>query len=146
MYKTVFSRFVSLNYTPLYPPSKNVHPHLIFLVAPTVQDCPAPSSKSLEETRQMGGRILPSSKKKKLLISRTRRTPRPSPYPSPNSNFHVITQCKIHLQQQSLLLYHLTSGFMYRYIMLILINRWLLNLIFSMAKALDGQSSSKQSF
>ena len=33
---------------------------------------------------------------------------------------------------------------MYRYIMLILISWWLLNLIFSMTKALNGQNSSKQ--
>ena len=42
--------------------------------------------------------------------------------------------------------FFLTSGFMYRYIMPILINRWLLNLIFSMTKALSRQSSSKQNF
>ena len=38
------------------------------------------------------------------------------------------------------------SGFMYRYIMLILINGCLLNLIFCMIKALNYRSSSKYSF
>ena len=40
----------------------------------------------------------------------------------------------------------LTSGFMYKYIILILINWWLMNLIFSMTKAMNGQNSSKQNF
>ena len=40
----------------------------------------------------------------------------------------------------------LTSAFMYRNIMLILISRWLLNLIFSMTKALNGQNPSNQNF
>ena len=37
--------------------------------------------------------------------------------------------------------FFLTSGFLYRYIMLILISWWLLNLICSMAKAMNGQNS-----
>ena len=41
-------------------------------------------------------------------------------------------------------IFFLTSHFMYRYIMLILINRWLLNLICRMKKAMNGQNSSKQ--
>ena len=39
--------------------------------------------------------------------------------------------------------FFLTSGFMYRYIMLILINQRLLNLICSMKKVMNGQNSSK---
>ena len=42
--------------------------------------------------------------------------------------------------------FFLTSGFMYRYIMLILISRQLLNLICSMKKALNDQNSSQQTF
>ena len=38
----------------------------------------------------------------------------------------------------------LISGFMYRYLMLILINQWLLNLVCSMKKTMSGQNSSKQ--
>ena len=40
--------------------------------------------------------------------------------------------------------FFLTSGFMYRYIMLILINQRLLNLICSMKKVMNGQNSSRE--
>ena len=65
-----------------------------------------------------------------------------------NSNFHLITLYRLHLQLQSLLLYHffLTSGFMYIHVMLVLINQCLMNVVFSMAKALNGQSSPKRNF
>ena len=43
----------------------------------------------------------------------------------------------------AVVLLFLTSDFMYTNIMLIFINRCLLNLIFSMEKALNGQNSSK---
>ena len=39
------------------------------------------------------------------------------------------------------IIFFLTSGFMYTYVMPILINQCLLNVVFSMAKALNGQSS-----
>ena len=40
----------------------------------------------------------------------------------------------------------LKSGFMYTHVMLILINQCLLNVVFSMTKALNGQNSPKQNF
>ena len=60
-----------------------------------------------------------------------------------NSNFHLITIYKLYIWLQSLLLYHFFS-FMYTWIMLILINQCLLDVVFSMIKALNGQSSPKQ--
>ena len=42
--------------------------------------------------------------------------------------------------------FFLTSDFMYRHIMLVLINRCLLNVVFSLTKALNGQSSPKENF
>ena len=42
--------------------------------------------------------------------------------------------------------FFLTSGFTYTQIKLILITRCLQNVVFSMAKALNGQSSSEQNF
>ena len=71
--------------------------------------------------------------------------PAPEKSPSLNSNFHVITQYKFHLKLQSLLLYQfLTSGFISTYATLTFIHRCLLNVIFSMTKALNGQNSIKQ--
>ena len=73
--------------------------------------------------------------------------PTPEKFPSPNSNFHVINQYKLHLKQFTIdVSYFLASDFMQTYIMLILINRWLPNLILSMTKALNSQNSSKQNF
>ena len=66
----------------------------------------------------------------------------PSPW---NCNFHLITLCKLHLWLQPWLLCHfLTSAFKYICDMLILINRCLLNVVFRMTKALNGQRSLKQ--
>ena len=50
---------------------------------------------------------------------------------------------KLHLQLQSLLLYHfcLNSSFMYSHAMPILINRCLMNFVLSTIKALNSQSS-----
>ena len=42
--------------------------------------------------------------------------------------------------------FFLTSGFMYTHVMLTLIDQCLLNVVFSMKKALNGQSSPKQTF
>ena len=67
--------------------------------------------------------------------------------PSPsNSNFHVITLCKLQFVAVVIpaVSFFLTSGFMYTHFMLILINRCLLNVVFSMSKVLNGQSSPKE--
>ena len=68
--------------------------------------------------------------------------------PLSNSNFHLITLCKLHLCLQPLLLYHFCINFrlMYTCVMLISINWCLLNVIFSMTKAVNDQSSPKQNF
>ena len=61
------------------------------------------------------------------------------------SSFDLITLYKLHLQLWWLLLYHfLTSSFMYTHVMPILINLLLLNVVFSMIKALNSQGSPKQ--
>ena len=56
--------------------------------------------------------------------------------PSPsNSSFHLVTLYKFQ-----------TPGFMYTYVMVILINWYLLKVVFSIANALNGQRSPKQTF
>ena len=68
---------------------------------------------------------------------------------SSNRKFHVITQHKLHLfcsGNQCCCITFLTQGFTYTYIMLILINQCLLNLVLCMTKALNGQSSERQNF
>ena len=93
---------------------------------------------------QLGGkpcRLGPSSSQEKMLISHFRKIP------VTKYKFHVIMQHKFHLQlHYCCCIIFLTSGFMYRYIMLILITQWLQNLICNMAKALNGQNFSKQNF
>ena len=69
--------------------------------------------------------------------------------PSPlNSNFHLNTLYKLHLQLLAIAVVSLllTSGFMYIHVMLIFINQCLLNVVFSIewSKALNDQSSLKQ--
>ena len=94
---------------------------------------------------------------KTLLIFWTRQVPFnrftsssiKSVIPSPsNSNFHVITLCKLQFVAAVIpaVSFFLTSGFMYTHFMLILINRCLLNVVFSMSKVLNGQSSPKENF
>ena len=121
-------------------------PPLILRVAQPVMNCPSPSSKPLGETLQMGQNH--TQQQKTLPISHTRKIS------LANSSFRVINQYNLHLKLYSLLFYHfcffiyffITSGIMYTYFMLILINPWLLNLIFKMAKIMNCQNSSKQNF
>ena len=65
------------------------------------------------------------------------------PFPSPKK-FPSPIQASFIAVVIAFLIIFLTSSFMYRYIMLILISRGLLNLICIMAKGLNDQSSSKQ--
>ena len=59
-----------------------------------------------------------------------------------NSNLNLITSYNLHLWLYPLLLYHfLTSGFVYTRVMLTLINWCLSNVVLTMTKALNGQSS-----
>ena len=94
---------------------------------------------------------------KSLLISATRKTLlnkftssviKNAIYSPSNSNFHLITLCKLHLWLQPLLLYQfcINFRFTYRCVTLILINWCLLNVVFSITKALIGQNSPKQNF
>ena len=116
--------------------TKNVFPPFILLVAPTMcwPPYPFPKTYRLEQPCRWGGKSYPAAKKKCSF-------PTPEIPPSPNCD----SQYKLHLWLWSLLFYHfLAAGFMYRYIVLILISRQLLNLICSITKALNGQNSSKQ--
>ena len=65
-----------------------------------------------------------------------------------NSNFYLITQKSfiVSCSYWYCIFFFLTSGFMYTYAMLILINGYLLNAIFSITKELNGQNSSQKSF
>ena len=85
-------------------------------------------------------RIPPSSEK--ILISRTRKV---SLIKQQFSCNHPI-QASFIAVAIAVVSFFLTSGFIYRDFMLILISQWLLDLIFSMTKALNGQNSSKQNF
>ena len=63
------------------------------------------------------------------------------------SNFRVMTECKLHLLVVFVAVsLYLTLGFLYTCVMLTFINRCLLNVVFSMTKALNGQNSPKQNF
>ena len=101
-----------------------------------------------------GGKSYPTAKK--LLISPIRKIPLnrfksfgiKSFISSPsNSNFQVITLCNLHLQLQSFLLYHMLNFRLYVHTCHPnLNNQCLLNVAFSMIKAVNNQSSPKQNF
>ena len=79
------------------------------------------------------------SEAKKMLIFCTRKIPLTKEqflYNHPIQTLFIVAVIAV-------ILLFLTSDFMYTNIMLIFINRCLLNLIFSMEKALNGQNSSK---
>ena len=63
------------------------------------------------------------------------------------SSHHPVLY-KLHLQLQSLLLYHFFKFrlYMYPHVTLILIDQYLLNVVFRIRKALNGQISPKQHF
>ena len=64
-----------------------------------------------------------------------------------NSNFQVIILCNLYLQLQSFLLYHILNFRLYVHICHAnLTNQCLLNVAFSMTKALNNRSSPKQNF
>ena len=85
----------------------------------------------------------------KILLNKFTSSTIKSAIPSPsNSNFHLINLHKFHLQLSSLLLYQffLTSGFMYAHVMLILINQYLLNVVFSIYKSIEWSNFSQEHF
>ena len=66
---------------------------------------------------------------------------------SSNSNFQVIILCNLHLQLQSFMLYHILNFRLYVHTCHAnLTNQCLLNVAFSMTKALNNRSSPKQNF
>ena len=101
-----------------------------------------------------GGKSYPTAKN--LLISPIRKIPLnkfksfaiKSYISSPsNSNFQVITRCNLHLQLQLFLLYHILNFKLYVYTCRAnLTNQCLLNVEFSMTKALNNLSFPKQIF
>ena len=66
----------------------------------------------------------------------------PSPIKQQFSSHHPI-QASFVAEVIAVVLLFLTSDFMYSHAMLMLINQCLLNVVFSIAKVLDGQSSPK---
>ena len=124
---------VKQNYLPLYtiilPVSsilkKNCSPY----------ELPCPSLEPLRETLYIGGESHPSAKKCSFLAPEN--PPRQTTIFMQSPNISIIYSCS-----HCCCIIFLTPGFMYRYIMLILISRWLLNLIFSMRKASNGQISN----
>ena len=134
---------VQQNYlSELYPQSyqkSSLNP-LVLLVVPTRcgLSCPFPQTFG---GNPIDGGMIPHSCKK-FLISRTGKIPLTK---QKFSCSHPI-QASFKAVFISVIWFFLTAGFIFTYIMLILINWWLLNLIFSMTKALNGQSSSKQNF
>ena len=119
--------------------TKNVSPPFILLVAPTMYGlpCPFPQPYRSRETLSIGEESHLATKK--MFDFRTRKTPLTKEqfscnHPKQASFITVVID---------VVSFFLTSGFMHRYIMLLLITQWLLNLICSMTKALKGQNSSK---
>ena len=107
-------------------------PHQVWTVLPL--------HLNLEGNPVDNGRISPSSKKSCLFPTSEKTSLQ-------NRNFHVITQYKLHLKLFiAVASFFLTSDFMYTYLMPVSIKWWLLNLIFSMRKALNGQNSSTNNF
>ena len=92
----------------------------------------------------MGGESHPAAKKCSF--------PTPEKFSSPNSNSHVITQCKLHLQLllphlQSLLLYDFFNFRLYLQIYHANFDQPMVTESYcSMTKALNSQNSSKQNF
>ena len=98
-------------------------------------ELPCPSLEPLRETLYIGGESHPSAKKCSFLAPEN--PPRQTTIFMQSPNISIIYSCS-----HCCCIIFLTPGFMYRYIMLILISRWLLNLIFSMRKASNGQISN----
>ena len=113
---------------------------LSYLLPPPCIDCPAPFHQTFGKNPVDGWRIFSNSKKIAYFLHQ-------------KNPFHqraiFILSPNISLIHSSshwgcIILYH---DFIYRYIRLILISPWLLNVIFSMIKALlNGQNLSKQNF
>ena len=86
---------------------------------------------------------------RKILVNKFTSSTIKSVIPSPSdTNFHLITLYKLHLQLQSLLLHQffLTSGFMCAHVMLILIHQCLLNVVFSIYKSIEWSNFSQEYF
>ena len=121
------SRSVSLSYTPyIHHLTKNVSLLWSYFLFPLIMDCPAPSPKSF------GGnpidRIFSSSKT--FLWQKN--------HPLQIEVF-IFFEASVKAVFIAIVVF-LSSGFIYAFIMLILIYWWLLKLIFSMTKALNGQT------
>ena len=118
--------------SPLYPPSYQkciTSFHLACCPCHVWTALPLPSNLPFGRNPVDGGRI--SSSSKKMSISLIRKIPL--------TNTSFIYSCS-----HCCCIIFLTSGFMCRYIMLILISRRLVSFICSMTKALNEQNSSKQ--
>ena len=113
--------------------TKNVSPPFILLVVPTWYGllCPFPQPYCSGETMSIGEESHLATKK--MFDFRTRKIPLTKEqfscnHPKQASFITVVI---------AVVSFFLTSGFMYRYIMLLLISQWLLNLICSMTKNIE---------
>ena len=116
--------------------TKNFSPPLILLVAPTMNGLAYlfPQTFYLLKTLEMGGESCLISYTGKIILTKQQFS---CNHPIQASFKAVVT---------AVVSFFLTLGFIYRYIMLILINRWLVNLIWSMIKAMNSQNSFKQNY
>ena len=101
--------------------TKDVPSFNLALLPPSGVDCLTPSLKPLGMGREC--HIAPET------------------LSSPNSNFQI--QASFIAVVIVVVSFFLTSVFIYTYVMLVLINGCLLNVIFSMTKALNGRNSPK---
>ena len=92
-------------------------------------NCLAPSPKPLEETLYMSPESCLAIKKMVIFYAKK----------IPHTKWQFSCNHPIQTSFKAVFIaVMLTSGFMYTYIMLILVNRWLLKLICSLTKALNG--------
>ena len=132
--KRLSSRIISLNHTPCISHlTKNMSPSFILLVAPTMYGLPCPFSQPTIWEKPCRWGKNPVQQQKNAHFPHQKNPPHQY-----ELQFIAVVIAAV--------LFFLTSSFMYRYIMLILISWGLLNLICSMTKALNDQNSFKQNF
>ena len=128
------SRFILLVFPTI--PKMSPPPPFLLLVAPTINGLLYPFTQTycLGETFYMGGEN-PAQQQKSTHFSNQKNPP----HQTAIFNTSFIYNCS-----HCCCIIFFTSGFIYRYIMQILISPWLMNLRCSMIKALNGPNSFKQ--
>ena len=131
---------ISLNYTPCIPHhTKTVSCYFILLFAHS----PSPQVRTalaLSPNLTFGGNPV-YWEKNPFLQQKNDNFPHQK---NPPHQTAIFNKSFIYSYSHCCFIIFLTPGSMYKYVMLLLICRWLLNLICSMKKALNGQNSFKQ--